>query len=404
MSRDRSDPSDGYGAASKPPLGCQRDHFSLPGDLHYLNCAYMGPLPRVSEEAGVAGLRKKGVPTSITPDDFFRDSDELRRLFAGLIGVSDPRRIAIQPGASYGISTAARNLPVGSGDNIVLTHEQFPGNVYAWRRKADECGASIRTIGPVDGMLEGRGRAWNERLLEAVDARTAVVAVPHVHWTDGTRFDLEALGARCRDVGAALVVDATQSIGGLPFDVSLVRPDVLVAAAYKWLLGPYALAVGYFSERFDAGTPLEETWIGRKDSHDFPRLVDYQDEYQPGAIRYDCAERSNFALVPIASTSLKLITEWTPARIQEYCRSLTAEMLQSIEGMGFFVESPEWRGHNLFGVRLPMGVDMARLKAELEARNVSASLRGSALRLSPNVYNDASDIDALVAALKAMRT
>ncbi len=384
-------------------LGCQRDQFSLPDGLHYLNCAYMGPLPRVAEAAGVAGVRKKAVPTAILPEDFFGESNALRGLFAGLIGVDDPQRIAIHPGASYGIATAARNLPVSAGDNLVLTHEQFPGNVYAWRRKAAEFGATVRMVGPPENALEGRGRLWNERLLDAIDARTAVVAVPHVHWTDGTRFDLRAIGERCRAVGTALVVDATQSVGALPFDVSAVRPDALVCAAYKWLLGPYALALAYFSERFDDGTPLEETWIGRKDSDDFPRLVDYQDEYQPGAIRYDCAERSNFALVPIAVAALRLITEWTPSGIQEYCRALTADMLPRVKEMGFFVEDTEWRGHNLFGVRAPDGVDMSRLRTELDARNVSASLRGSALRLSPNVYNDGADIDALVDALRSVQ-
>ena len=57
-------------------------------------------------------------------------------------------------------------------------------------------------------------------MLEAIDARTAIVALGHVHWTDGTQFDLEAIGARAREVGAALVVDGTQSVGAMPFDVA----------------------------------------------------------------------------------------------------------------------------------------------------------------------------------------
>lgn len=388
---------------SGEPLTCRRDAFSLPEGVHYLNCAYMGPLPKVAEAAGVEGVRRKVVPTSIGPDDFFRESDELRARFATLIGADDPRRIAIHPGASYGVATAARNLPMTSGDNVVLTHEQFPGNVYAWRRKAAETGAEIRTVGPPDGVVVGRGAAWNERLLEAIDARTAVVAVPHVHWTDGTRFDLEAVRARCRDVDAALVVDATQSVGALPFDVEAIRPDALVCAAYKWLLGPYSLSLAYFSERFDDGVPLEETWIGRRDSHDFPRLVDYQDAYEPGAIRYDCAERSNFTLVPMAVASLGLLNEWRPERIQDYCRRLTADMLREVQGMGFSVEDAAWRGHNLFGIRLPADLDMDRLRAALDRRGVYASLRGTALRLSPNVYNDAGDVDALLEGLREAR-
>ncbi|MDH5758278.1 MAG: aminotransferase class V-fold PLP-dependent enzyme [Gemmatimonadota bacterium] len=380
------------------PLACQSDAFALPDDVHYLNCAYMGPLPRVAEAAGVAGLAKKRVPTGISPEDFFKEADVLRALFARLVNAPDPAAIAIGPGVSYGVATAARNLPLGAGQNVVVTHEQFPGNVHAWRRKATESGAEVRTVVPPDG--EGRGAAWNERLLEAIDARTGIVAVPHVHWTDGTLFDLSAVGRRCRDVGAALIVDGTQSVGALPFDVAEVQPDALIVAAYKWLLGPYSLSLSYFSPRFDDGVPLEETWIGREASEEFQRLVQYRDGYQPGAVRFDVAERSNFALVPVALASLELLNGWRPERIQEYCRALTSELLHEAAALGFGVEAPEWRGSHLFGLRMPAGVDLDALRDALQRRNVYASLRGSALRLSPNVYNTPENVAALVEVLR----
>jgi selenocysteine lyase/cysteine desulfurase len=221
-----------------------------------------------------------------------------------------------------------------------------------------------------------------------------------VHWTDGTRFDLIEIGRRCRDVGAALVVDATQSIGALPFDIGAVQPDVLVCATYKWLLGPYSLSLGWFGERFDDGVPLEETWIGRAGSRDFQHLVNYQSEYQPGAVRYDVSERSNFFLAPIAETSLGLLLAWRPDRIQAYCRALTAEFLDEMREAGYSVEEQEWRASHLFGLRMPPDVDLASLRDALAARNVSASLRGTALRVAPNVYNDADDVGVLAEVLR----
>mgnify|MGYP002623081878 CR=1 FL=1 len=374
-------------------LPCQRAAFSLPPEYHYFNCAYMGPLPRASEEAGVAAIRRKRMPTDIVPPDSFWATDQLRALFARLVGAPDPARVAIQPGVSYGVATAARNLPVSARQNVVLTHEQFPGNVYSWRRLAAESGAELRVVDPGDGP--GRGRRWNERLLEAIDPGTAVVAMPQVHWTDGTRFDLEAVGARCRDVGAALIVDATQSVGALPFDVAAVQPDALICATYKWLLGPYTMSLAWFGPRFDDGVPLEETWIARERSRDFQHLVDYQDAYLPGAVRYDAAERSNFFLAPIAQASLELLLEWTPEAIQGYCRGLTAEMLGGLAELGYSVEDEAWRGHHLFGLRMPPSVELAPLRDRLAERNVHVSLRGTALRLSPNVYNDDADVAVL---------
>lgn len=388
----------GSPGASSEPLPCQREAFLLPWDLHYFNCAYMGPLPRASEASGVQAIHKKTVPTRIVPPDAFWETDRLRELFARLVHVDDPMRVAIQPGVSYGVATAARNLSVDPGGNIVITHEQFPGNVYSWRRMTGESGAELRAVAPAEGPE--RGRSWNQRILEAIDARTAVVSVPHVHWTDGTWFDLEAIGERCRDVGAALVVDATQSVGALDFDVRRVQPDALIVAAYKWLLGPYSLSLAYFGPRFDDGVPLEETWIAREGSSDFQNLVDYQDEYIEGAIRYDVAERSNFFLAPIAATSLELLLEWGPKRIQEYCRTLTRDFLAEAGELGYSVENEAWRASHLFGLRMPPTVDLTVLRDLLSSRNISASLRGTALRLSPNVYNNDRDVGALLEVLK----
>ena len=385
-------------AGDAAALTCQRDQFNIPDGLHYLNCAYMGPLPRVAEEAGILGLRMKRDPSSILPHHFFDTSLELRELFSGLIGEVDPARISIGPGVSYSVAIAVKNLPLSSDQNVVLTYEQFPSNMHAWAKKAQDANADLRVIGPPDTIH--RGASWNEEILTAIDSATAVVSLPTVHWTDGTIFDLVEIGRRCRDVGAALVVDGTQSVGALPFDVNVVRPDVLMCSGYKWLLGPYSVGLTYFGPSFDDGEPLEETWIGREGSEDFEHLVDYKAGYQPGAIRYDVAQRSNFALLPVAVASLRLITKWSPGRIQAYCMSLTGNLFEEVEELGFRVEDACWRSAHLFGLRMPKGLELVELQQALKARGVSASLRGSALRVSPNVYNDAADVSALLEGLR----
>lgn len=367
--------------------------------MHYLNCAYMGPLPVQAQQAGAAGILRKAVPIDISPADFFRESDEARSLFAQLIGAREPQRVAIIPSVSYGVAIAARNLPCAAGQRIIVAAEQFPSNVHAWRRLARERGAELHAVEPPPGP--GRGAAWNDAILAAIDERTAIVALPHVHWTDGTRFDLERIGVRARQVDAAFVIDGTQSIGAMPFDSARVRADLVICAAYKWLLGPYGIAFAWFGPRFDDGVPLEETWIGRARSEDFRRLVEYGDEYQPGAVRYDVGERSNFALLPVAIAALRLVLQWSPHRVQDYCARLCSAAVDEAVSLGFDAEVAEWRGAHLFGLRAPAGLDLQTLNAALAERRVYASLRGSALRLSPNVYNDDGDTAALLEALRA---
>jgi selenocysteine lyase/cysteine desulfurase len=389
----------GLTLTTMPPLDCRRADFSLAADVHYLNCAYMGPLPLRAQEAGHAGVRSKAVPTGIEAGDFFRDSDEARRLFARIIGARESERVAIIPSVSYGMATVARNVRCGAGDTIVVSAEQFPSNVYAWRRLAREKDAEVRVVEAPPASARGEG--WSAALLAAIDERCAVVALPHVHWTDGTRFDLASIGERARAVGAALIIDGSQSLGALPFAVQEIRPDAVICAGYKWLLGPYGIGFAWFGERFDGGVPLEETWIGREHSEDFQHLVDYRDAYQRGAARYDVGERSNFILLPIAIEALRLVLEWDAERIQQYCDRITGEVVDEASALGFRIEARHWRGAHLFGLRTPAGLDLTALGGALRARNVYASLRGSALRISPNVYNDERDARALLAALRS---
>lgn len=383
---------------SATALSCQRAAFSLPDGAHYLNCAYMSPLPRAVEAAGVEGMQRKRLPTRIQPEDFFTESDRVRRGFAKLIGASDARRIAIMPAVSYGMATVAQNLTLHAGQNIVQVEEQFPSNVYAWHRLADEVGAEIRVVSAPETFP--RGASWNERILNAIDASTGLVAVAPVHWADGTRFDLESIGERARDVGAAFVVDGTQSVGALPFDVDTVRPDALVCATYKWLFGPYGMALAYLGPRFDDGVPLEETWLGRRDSDDFSGLTEYESAYQPGMARYDMGQRSNPVLLPMTAAALELVLEWRPERIQAYCARLTKRLIDAAPSMGLRVEDTAWRGAHLFGLRLPDGASTHELKALLAEQDIAVSVRGSALRVAPNVYNTSGDIEALVEVLE----
>lgn len=378
-------------------LTSQRDRFALPPGLHYLNGAYMSPLLDTVEAAGVEGVRRKRDPTRITAPDYFEDADRVRDRFARLVGAPDPGRVAVVPAVSYGMAVVARNLRLERGQTVVVVEEQFPSNVLPWRRPAEAAGAEVVTVRAPDAAR--RGEAWNAALLDAVDGRCALVAVPHVHWADGTLFDLEAVRDQARAVGAALVVDGTQSVGALPFPFERVRPDALVCAGYKWLLGPYGAGCAYFGERFDGGEPLEETWIGRAGSEDFGGLVHYREAYGPGAVRYDVGERSNPILLPMLVAALDQLLAWTPEAIQEAAAALADRVASGARALGFGVEDADLRAGHLFGLRPPDGVTPDDVRAALEARRVAVSVRGRSLRVSPGVYNDASDADALLAGL-----
>lgn len=385
---------------SRTGLSSKQSEFFLPPNLTYLNCAFMAPMSRAVEEAGIYGIRLKRDPSEIRPRDFFDDSDAVREEFARLIGAPDPANISIAPSVSYAIATAARNISIAPGDEVIILSEQFPSHVYSWRRLIAESGGRLVVIDPPKSNTK-RGERWNERILESINKRTVAVCIPVVHWADGTLFDTEIIAARARDVGAFLIIDGTQSIGALPIDVTRIQPDALVCAGYKWLLGPYGVAISYWSERLLNGIPIEENWITRRGSENFAGLVDYEDAYQGGAVRFDVGQRSNFVTISMLLEALKMINRWAPLRIQDYCRNITREALDEIGKMGYEIECEKMRCHHLIGVRAPSGFTLNGLHDQLSTRKISVSLRGSAIRVSPNVYNDKNDLAALVDTLRA---
>jgi selenocysteine lyase/cysteine desulfurase len=366
-------------------LGSQRDLFEIPEDIVYLNCAYMSPQLRPAREIGEQAVSRKSRPWEIKPDDFFEEAEEVRALFARLVG-GDADGVAIVPSVSYGISVAAANVPVGEGQKILILDDQFPSNVYAWRELAQRSGARLVTVPRPEDY------DWTRALLEEIDTDTAVVAVPNCHWTDGSLVDLARVGERTREAGAALVVDAIQSLGAHPFDVSEVRPDFLVASSYKWLLGPYGVGFMHVGEEYREGNPIEHNWINRRGSQDFSQLVAYQDAFQPGARRYDVGERSNFALLPVAAEALRRLIDWEVGNVSETIGTLTDLIEAKAERLGIATTPKKRRVRHMIGLLL--GPDAPDdLATGLMRHDVFVSVRGPSVRVSPHLYNTEEDVD-----------
>jgi selenocysteine lyase/cysteine desulfurase len=374
-------------------LGDQRGQFEIPEEISYLNCAYMSPQLRSAREAGERAVGRKSRPWEIAPPDFFEDAEESRALFARLVG-GEPDGVALVPSVSYGIAVAAANVPVREGQRILILEDQFPSNVYAWRELAKRSGAKLVTVTrPTD-------HDWTSAVLERLDENTAVTALPNCHWTDGSLLDLPRVGERAREVGAALVVDAIQSLGAHPFDVREVRPDFLVASAYKWLLGPYGVGFLYAGEGWREGEPIEHNWINRRGSEDFSGLVSYEDAFQPGARRYDVGERANFALLPIANEALRRILDWGVENVSETIGGLTDLIEEEARERGIEAVPKESRARHMIGLKLGSAAP-GNLAARLAAQGVYVSVRGESVRVSPHLYNTERDVERLFAALAA---
>ena len=379
----------------------QKELFRLPENVTYLNGAYMSPFLKSVEEIGHASVSKKCFPYEITGDDFFENTNRLKLEFSKLVAIDDEQKVAIIPSASYGIATVANNITLNTGDEILVVGEQFPSNIYSWQKIADQHNARVRIIS-APTAFNRRGQGWNESILDAISDKTALVAISHVHWADGTLFDLKNIRKKTKMHNALLIIDGTQSIGALPFSVKEIQPDALICAGYKWLLGPYSIGLAYYSNTFANGLPIEENWINRKNSEDFGGLVNYEPEYQPKAGRYNVGEMSNFTLTPMLIKAIEQLNVWQPQRIQDYCKTISEEAIEKLRAIGCFIEEDKYRAQHLFGIYLPETINLNKLKAEFSKQNIYVSFRGNAIRVSPHVYNTKEDFEKLVKCFKSV--
>ncbi len=368
----------------------QRHLFDIPEDITYFNCAYNAPQLNASKERLHEGVVSKCHPWKRTPQSFFRDAEKIRQLAADILDGSRDG-FAIVPAASYGISSAARAIEphLHSGDKILVIAEEFPSNVLPWRRTAQETGATLLTVPcPDDGD-------WTPSILNHIDSAVKVVAVSTCHWTNGAYIDLGPISRACRNNGAYLVVDGTQTLGAMPFSVKSIKPDFLVAAGYKWLLGPYGFSLMYVSERCRDSRPLEETWLARENAENFESLVNYSDAYMPGARRFDVGEKCTATILPGVVAALEQIEQWQVKRISDTLGKINATIAARLSRLDFFVPADSLRCPHMFGVLLPQHYT-GDLVSELSRRSIYISQRGNALRISPHLHITETDVVRLL--------
>ena len=373
-------------------MRCQKTKFILSKKVTYLNCAYMSPMLKKVEKAGVKGIKQKRKPYHITPIDFFKTSDLVKKRFSSIIDCKNHNRIAIIPSASYGLANVVNNISIKEKDEIILLDEQFPSNVYPWLNLKERSKAKLVFIKRPDTLI-GSGKKWNEEILAAITNKTKVVAIGNIHWACGTLFDLIAIRKKTAEVGALLIIDGTQSIGALPLSIEKIQPDALICAGYKWLMGPYSIGVAYYGNYFDKGIPIEDNWINRRGSENFSGLINYSDKYGELASRYNVGEQSNFILLPMLLAGLNQIESWGVKNIQDYCKNLISEEIKKVNQKKYWIEKENYRANHLFGIK--QLDNKVNLIEKLKSKKISVSIRGDKIRVSPHVYNDKREIKKL---------
>jgi selenocysteine lyase/cysteine desulfurase len=366
--------------------------FPITKEYIYLNSAAVTPPPTIAIEAINEQLRDVQMYGSRNYRQWVGRKESCRRLIAGLINAR-PEQIAFLRNTSDALSTIANGLKWNASENIVTFQNEFPSNVYAWRRIRDTEKVELRFC-----PERKNGRIDSDEFVSLIDEKTRVVAISAVQYASGFHADLKRIGEAARAVDALLIVDAIQAAGVVPIDVELDLIDAAAGASHKWLMSPEGIGYIYLSDR--ARARIEPTlvgWISVEQPEDYSN---FEQQFKPGALAWETGTFAS-ALFYALEANLKLFAELGVGEINKYllglgdflCENLDEEKYELVSSRRQNEKSP------IVCIRNRNGVEAMQLYKHLQRQNIIVAPRGDRLRIAPHIYNTREEIEKLIAAL-----
>jgi selenocysteine lyase/cysteine desulfurase len=381
-------------------LPSQRALFDIPADVAYLNAAAWSPLPRATQEAAREAVARKGQPWKIGPDFADRQHERARAAAAALIG-ADARDVALVSSVGYGVAIAGKVLKIERGSRVLVLENDHTSPVLEWMGRADAQGFTV------EGVAQPADCDWTSAVLQAIDRPGApplsLASISSIHWSDGGLLDMQKIRDALRRHGAALLADATHSVGVIATDVKKLDPDFLVFPTYKWVLGPYGRAFVYVAKRHQDGVPLEQTAFGRRDVRAENPVYFADTRYLPDARRFDMGERDHFISMEMAAIGMEMMTSWGADAVVKRLSALTRRMSDGLDGLNVSLPDARFRAPHILCLGFSNGV-LGSLISALAGEQVYVASRLGRMRVSPHVYNDETDVDRFLAAVRRALT
>jgi cysteine desulfurase/selenocysteine lyase len=359
----------------------------------YLNQASLGLIPRTSVTAMTSFI------TDVAQHGNLRMSDEAEagvlddlRAAAAQILDAPLRSVAVTGGASEGLSQAASLLATASGE-VVLVPTDFPCVTYPWLSARDRLGMNVLWVQDQPDI------DLTAALIDAITDSTTVVCCGAVQYATGTTVDVAAIADRAHQVGASVVIDATQMLGAAPVSMRNWHADVVVSSGYKWLSSHGGVALLAMSDNLIATTPQILGWKGTVDPFDFDagrlRLADDARRFELSTMAYSSAVG--------LSASLALLGDVGIDAISQHARILATELIDSVAASG-------WRPFRPLDLAGASRHIISLVHDELDAHEIQRGLaddhrvfvssRGGRIRVSLHGYNNSHDVEQLASALK----
>ncbi len=372
------------------------NEFKLSDDICHLNHAAVSPWPQRTIHAVQRFAEENGEIGSRHYEGWLKIEAQLRGQLQTLTGAATSDEIALLKSTSEALSVVAYGMDWSSGDEIIISNQEFPSNRIVWE-SLKPLGVEIVTV---DISAPGNPE---QRIIEALTPRTRLVSVSSVQYATGLALDLTRIGSACRANGVAFCVDAIQSIGVKPFDVQACQADFVMADGHKWMLGPEGLALFYCRREWLERLSLKQFgWHMVEHMGDFDRR-----DWQPAgsARRFECGS-PNMLGIHALHASLSLILQKGIDYIFQAVSVNIQYLIDNIDnnnGIILSATEPERRA-GIVTFRLE-GDDLEARYRHLQKHGVLCALRGGGIRFSPHFYTSRAVLDkALALAFQPLKT
>ncbi len=357
-------------------------HFPVCNHLVYLNHAAVAPLCKPAADAMKDLADDCASFGSLHYNTWLDAYEGVRRAAARLTGAT-PGEIALVKNTSEGIATVAMGLDWHSGDRIVGFREEFPANLYPWRR-LEARGIETRWLSVFDPL---------DRIDEACKG-ARLLSISFVGFLNGYRAPLRQIGEICRRRGCIYFVDAIQGLGAFPLNVHECHIDALAADGHKWLLGPEGCGLLYISEALQKRVePVEFGWTNVAGYDDY---ASRDMTLRSDAGRYECGTLNTIGCFGLLA-SLELLLEVGVESIAPVVQAMGDRIAAGVHAKGYETMSertPE-TGAGIVSFR-KAGFEASEIVLRLRERGIATAPRAGWVRASPHFYIAPGDIDRML--------
>ncbi|MFO0817690.1 MAG: aminotransferase class V-fold PLP-dependent enzyme [Pirellulales bacterium] len=389
-------PPSNPGPASLPPthpLQVFRERMPVVQSWAYLDHAAVAPLPSPAVAALAQWAQQASSDGDVHWPQWAGRVEQVRRRAASLIN-ANPEEIAFVPNTTVGLSFIAEGYPWSTGDNVVSLAHEFPSNRHPWLHLASR-GVTTRLVETPAGRVDP------QRIAEACDSRTRILAVSWVDYLTGWRLDLDEIVELAHRRGILVALDAIQGLGVFPLDVRRTAIDFLAADGHKWQLGPEGAGLMFVQARhLELLRPIGVGWHSVQKPYEFHQPVF---DLRPDAARWEGGS-ANMPGLHAYGASLDLLAEagLSPhdSSFANHVSELANEVADWVVAHGAQLAAPRDPGHvsGIVSFRWD-DRDSKMLRTRCLAAGVVLSVRGDWLRVSPHAYNTRADLERLFAVL-----